>query len=308
VVGVYEVAVVVMDSVVPFDFAVPVDAFNWTGRYRVRVCGPKRTAKTEFFELKVPHGLELLSEVDTIVLPGHASDLVVPRQVIQALRLAAARGARIASICSGAFVFAATGLLDGLRVTTHWVAAEELAARFPALQVDPDVLYVDNGQFLTSAGASAGMDLCLHMIRRDHGSAVAAEAARLAVMPLEREGGQAQFIVTPPVAPQGAELEPLLRWMEANAARELTLEDLARQAGMSTRTLNRRFRDQTGTTPLQWLHRARVRQAQHLLETTRDPVELIATRVGFGSATAFRDRFKRIAGTSPQSYRAAFQS
>lgn len=305
--GMHEVAVVVMDSVVPFDFAVPVDAFNWTGRYRVRVCGPRRTVKAELFELKVPHGLELLSEVDTIVLPGHDPDLVIPSRVIDELRQAAARGTRIASICSGAFVFAATGLLDGMRATTHWLAAEELARRHPEIEVDPDVLYVDNGQFLTSAGAAAGMDLCLHMIRRDHGSAVAADAARLAVMPLEREGGQAQFIVTPPTKPQGAELEPVLRWMEENAARDLTLNDIADHAGMSTRTLNRRFREQTGTTPLQWLHRARVRQAQHLLETTKHPVELIASRVGFGSATAFRDRFKRVAGTSPNAYRAAFQ-
>ncbi|MCG8921373.1 GlxA family transcriptional regulator [Lentzea sp. CC55] len=303
----HEVAVVAMDSVVPFDFATPVDAFNWTGQYRVRVCGPKRTVDAGCFEIKVPHGLEILSEVDTIMLPGHDPDMAVPRPVLEALRKAAARGARIASICTGAFVFAETGLLDGLRVTTHWLGAEELAARYPALEVDPDVLYVDNGQFLTSAGAAAGLDLCLHMIRCDHGSAVAADAARFAVMPLEREGGQAQFIATPPAAPQGAELEPLLKWMEANAARELTLDELARRAGMSTRTLNRRFREQTGTTPLQWLHRARVRQAQHLLETTKESVELIASRVGFGSATAFRDRFKRIAGTSPQSYRSAFQ-
>ncbi|MEU7479226.1 helix-turn-helix domain-containing protein [Lentzea sp. NPDC042327] len=303
----HEVAVLVMDSVIPFDFAVPIEAFSRTGHYRVRLCGPKRTVRSELFELKVPHGLELLSEVDTIILPGHAADLVVPHGVVRAVRAAAARGTRIASICSGAFVFAATGLLDGVRATTHWLAADELAARFPAVDVDPDVLYVDNGQFLTSAGAAAGLDLCLHLIRRDHGSAAAADAARLSVMPLEREGGQAQFIVTPPAAPRGAELEPLLRWLETNAEPDLTLAGIADHAGMSTRTLNRRFREQTGTTPLQWLHRARIRRAQHLLETTRHPVELIASRVGFGSATAFRDRFKRVAGTSPNAYRAAFQ-
>ncbi len=305
----HEVAILVMDRVVPFDFAMPIDAFTRTGRYRVRVCGPKRTVDAGWFELKVPHGLELLSEVDTIILPGHEDpDLVVPPKVVEALRVAVGRGVRIASICSGAFVFAATGLLDGMRATTHWLAAPALAARHPEIEVDPDVLYVDNGQFLTSAGATAGMDLCLHIIRRDHGSAVAADAARVAVMPLEREGGQAQFVApVPPPAPQGATLEPLLLWMQDNAACDLTLEDLARQAGMSTRTLNRRFREQTGTTPLQWLHRARVREAQHLLETTTHPVEVIAGRVGFGSATAFRDRFKRIAGTSPQHYRAAFQ-
>jgi transcriptional regulator GlxA family with amidase domain len=173
--------------------------------------------------------------------------------------------------------------------------------------VDPGVLYVDNGQFLTSAGAAAGLDLCLHLIRRDHGSAVAADAARLSVMPLEREGGQAQFIVHDhaPI-PRGSVLEPLLRWMEDNAAKDLTLEGIAARAGMSTRTLNRRFREQTGTTPLQWLHRARVRQAQYLLEATSHPVDRIASQVGFGSPTAFRDRFKRVVGTSPYAYRCAF--
>ncbi|WP_344732642.1 GlxA family transcriptional regulator, partial [Spinactinospora alkalitolerans] len=215
---------------------------------------------------------------------------------------------RIASICVGAFVLAATGLLDGLRATTHWAATPELARRHPAVEVDPDVLFVDNGQFLTSAGAAAGMDLCLHMVRRDHGSAVAADAARIAVMPLERDGGQAQFIAHEPPAPDGASLEPLLRWMEENAHRELTLDDIARHGAVSTRTLGRRFREQTGTTPLQWLNRARLRRAQHLLETTVHPVERIAGQVGFGSATTFRDRFKRLVGTSPHAYRRAFQA
>jgi transcriptional regulator GlxA family with amidase domain len=175
--------------------------------------------------------------------------------------------------------------------------------------VDPNVLYVDNGQFLTSAGAAAGLDLCLHLIRRDHGSAAAAGAARLSVMPLEREGGQAQFIVPdlPPV-PRGSELEPVLAWLEENCAAELTLPGIAARAGMSTRTLNRRFREQTGTTPLQWLLRARVRRAQYLLEETGEPVDRIAARTGFGSPAAFRDRFKRVVGTSPQAYRAGFRS
>jgi transcriptional regulator GlxA family with amidase domain len=167
---------------------------------------------------------------------------------------------------------------------------------------------VDNGQFLTSAGAAAGLDLCLHLIRRDHGSAVAADTARLSVMPLEREGGQAQFIVADqPPTPRGSVLEPVLRWMQDNAESDLTLEDIAEHAGMSSRTLNRRFREQTGTTPLQWLHRARIRQAQYLLEATDHPVDRIAGQVGFGSPTAFRDRFKRVVGTSPAAYRAAFQ-
>jgi transcriptional regulator GlxA family with amidase domain len=208
----------------------------------------------------------------------------------------------------GAFTLAATGLLDGLRATTHWRAAAALARRYPRVAVDPDVLFVDNGQFLTSAGAAAGLDLCLHLIRRDYGAAVAADAARTAVMPLERAGGQAQFIAHPPPIPDGATLEPLLRWLDQNAHRELTLGQIAAQARLSVRTLNRRFREQTGTTPLQWLHRARLRRAQCLLETTSLPVERIAGQVGFGSPTAFRDHFRRLVGTSPHAYRRAFRS
>ncbi|MBZ4324345.1 GlxA family transcriptional regulator, partial [Streptomyces huiliensis] len=223
------------------------------------------------------------------------------------LRRAAAGGARVASICSGAFVLAAAGLLDGLRATTHWRAAGRLAADHPEVDVDPDVLYVDNGRVLTSAGAAAGLDLCLHMVRRDHGSAVAADTARLSVMPLEREGGQAQFVVHdhPPV-PAGSALEPLLDWLGENLARSLTVDDIAARAGVSARTLTRRFREQTGTTPLQWLHRARIRRAQRLLEDTRLPVERVGAEVGFGSPTAFRDRFRRTTGVSPRAYRRAF--
>ncbi|MBX6382130.1 MAG: helix-turn-helix domain-containing protein, partial [Microbispora sp.] len=230
-------------------------------------------------------------------------------EVLEALREAAARGTRLASICAGAFTLAAAGLLDGLRATTHWAAAPELARRFPAVDVRPDVLYVDNGQVLTSAGAAAGLDLCLHMIRRDHGSAVAADAARLSVMPLEREGGQAQFIVHehPPV-PSGSLLEPVLAWIEDNLDRDLTLREMAARAGMSERTFGRRFRQQTGTTPLQWLLRARVRRAQYLLENTDHGIERIAAQAGFGSPTAFRERFKRVVGTTPQAYRSSFRA
>ena len=276
--------------------------------YRVRICGATPTVDAGAFVLRPPWGLDALADAQTIMLPGCADTAKVPDQVVDALRAAAAAGTRIASICSGAFILAATGLLDGLRATTHWLATDLLAELHPAVDVDPNVLYVDNGQVLTSAGAAAGLDLCLHLIRTDHGSAVAADAARLSVMPLEREGGQAQFIVQDaPPTPRGASLEPVLRWLQDNAAKDLTLEDIAGYAGMSSRTLNRRFREQTGSTPLQWLHRARIRQAQHLLEVTDQPVERIAGLVGFGSPTAFRDRFKRIVGTSPRAYRAAFQ-
>lgn len=312
----HTVAVLALDQVIPFDIAVPIDTFGWArlpdGReaYRIRVCSPPGEMSAGAFNVRAPYGLEALADADTIILPGVADPTApLPPGVAEALRAAAANGTRIASICVGAFVFAATGLLDGLRATTHWVAARHLAARHPKITVDPNVLYVDNGQFLTSAGAAAGMDMCLHMIRKDYGSAVAAHAARMCVMPLEREGGQAQFIVHElPPAPAGATLEPLLEWLEDHCDQDLTLEEVAAKAGMSTRTLNRRFREQTGTTPLQWLHRARVRRAQHLLETTAHPVERIAHQAGFGSPTAFRERFRRVVGTSPQAYRRAFRS
>ncbi|MEV5311674.1 MULTISPECIES: helix-turn-helix domain-containing protein [unclassified Streptomyces] len=312
----HTVAVLALDRVIPFDLSAPIDAFGWArlpdGReaYRVRVCSDREEVNAGSFTIRAQYGLDALAEADTIILPGVEDPPdPLPPGVTEALRAAAADGTRIASVCVGAFLFAATGLLDGLRATTHWIAAPDLAARYPRVTVDPNVLYVDNGQFLTSAGAAAALDMCLHMIRTDHGSAVAAHAARMSVMPLEREGGQAQFIVHDrPPAPSGATFEPLLNWLEDNCDKDLTLEDIAGRAGMSTRTLNRRFREQTGTTPLQWLHRARVRRAQYLLETTSHPVERIAAQAGFGSPTAFRERFRRVVGTSPQGYRKAFRS
>ncbi|GAB3800282.1 hypothetical protein GCM10027605_15530 [Micromonospora zhanjiangensis] len=206
----HTVAVLALDSVVPFDLATPMEIFHRTrlpdGRagYRVLVCAATPTVTTGAFSIAVPWGLDALADADTVVVPGVSDPAAAtPPAVIDALRAAAANGARIASICGGAFTLAATGLLDGRRATTHWLATDRLAARHPRIQVDPNVLYVDNGQFLTSAGAAAGLDLCLHLIRRDHGAAVAADAARLSVMPLERAGGQAQFITHEPPAPEG---------------------------------------------------------------------------------------------------------
>ncbi|MER5949571.1 helix-turn-helix domain-containing protein [Streptomyces sp. NPDC001904] len=310
----HTIALLALDQVIPFDLSTPIEVFARTrlpdGRpgYQVWVCAETPEVDAGAFRIRAPWGLDGLRGADTVVVPGTAEPLApLPPAVRDALRAAAADGTRIASICSGTFPLAATGLLDGLRATTHWIAADALAAAYPRIDVDPDVLYVDNGQILTSAGAAAGLDLCLHMIRRDYGSAVAADAARLSVMPLEREGGQAQFIVhAQPPAPRGSTFEPLLTWLQDNLSRDLALADIADRAGVSTRTLMRRFREQTGTTPLQWLHRARIRRAQHLLETTGHPVERIAAQVGFGSPTAFRDRFKRTTGVSPQAYRRSF--
>ncbi|MGW3771394.1 GlxA family transcriptional regulator [Actinomadura verrucosospora] len=312
----HTVAVLAFPGVIPFDLSTPIEVFTRTrlpdGRpaYRVRVCAEKPEVDAGAFTLRAPWGLDGLRDADTVIVPGAADPTApLPPAVHDALTAAAARGTRIASICTGAFPLAATGLLDGLRATTHWSAAALLAAAHPGIEVDPDVLYVDNGRILTSAGAAAGLDLCLHMIRLDHGSAVAADAARLSVMPLEREGGQAQFIAQPcPATPRGSVLEPLLAWLQDDLSRPLTVADMAAHAGMSARSLMRHFREQTGTTPLQWLHRARVHQAQHLLETTEHTVERIAAQVGFGSPTAFRDRFKRTTGVSPHAYRRAFRA
>ncbi|MFD0684583.1 GlxA family transcriptional regulator [Actinomadura fibrosa] len=310
----HTVAVLALDQVIPFDLSTPIEVFSRTrlpdGRpgYRIRVCAERPEIDAGAFTMRVPWGLDGLEAADTIIVPGIADPAApLAPAVRDALRRAAASGTRIASICSGTFPLAAAGLLDGLRATTHWTATGPLAAAHPGIEVDPDVLYVDNGQILTSAGAAAGLDLCLHMIRRDYGSAVAADAARLSVVPLEREGGQAQFIVHDhPPAPRGSALEPLLAWLQDNLGSDLSLADIAAHAGVSSRTLIRHFREQTGTTPLQWLHRARIRRAQHLLEATHHSVERIGVQVGFRSPTAFRDRFKRTTGVSPNAYRRAF--
>ena len=310
----HTVAILALDGVVAFDLSTPLEVFGRTrlsdgqAAYRLHICAPTDEIDAGTFTLRAPYRLDVLAQADTIILPGLTDvTMTIPTEVVVALRNAAAGGARIASICSGAFILAATGLLNGLRATTHWAAASLLAQRYPSVEVDANVLFVDNGQFLTSAGAAAGLDLCLYMIRQDYGSAVAASAARASVMPLERESGQAQFIVHEPPIPDGISLEPVLRWMEENGQRELRLEDIAAQAMMSTRTLSRRFREQTGITPFQWLNRARLYKAQGLLETTDRPVEWIASQVGFGSSTTFRDQFKHLVGISPQAYRHVFR-
>ncbi|MFY1694838.1 GlxA family transcriptional regulator [Solwaraspora sp. WMMA2101] len=310
----HRIAILALDGVIPFDLSTPIEVFSRLrlpdGRaaYQVVVCAATAEVDAGAFTLRPAADLTALAAADTVVVPGCA-DLSAPVPLpVQAALRAAAGGTRIASICSGAFVLAAAGLLDGRPATTHWRAAADLAARYPAVRVDPDVLYVDDGQILTSAGAAAGLDLCLHLVRRDHGSAAAADAARLSVMPLERSGGQAQFIPaqSPPGPPEPA-IEPLLCWLREQAAEPLTLARIADRAGMSPRTLHRRFREHTGVAPLRWLQEARIRQAQHLLEATDDGVEQISRRVGFGSPTAFRDSFKRIVGTSPYAYRGIFR-
>ncbi|HYB99415.1 MAG TPA: helix-turn-helix domain-containing protein [Candidatus Limnocylindrales bacterium] len=301
------------DGVVLGDLAVPCEIFgrarSGAGHplYDVRVCSASATVESAHVALSVPWRLSSLARAATVIVPGIDDvDRLVAQEVVRAVRRAVDRGARVASICSGAFILAATGALDGLRATTHWGGAAELARRYPSIDVDPDVLYVDNGRLLTSAGAAAGFDLCLHLVRRDHGAAVAAEVARAAVLPLERSGGQAQFITHEPPALEGSSLGPVLEWLDANLHRDLSLPVVARRAAMSTRTLSRRFREQVGTTPAAWINRARVRRAQRLLETTGSPVEAIAEKVGFGSAAVLRQHFAQVVGTSPLAYRRSF--
>ncbi|MGO9438488.1 MAG: GlxA family transcriptional regulator [Terracidiphilus sp.] len=308
----HRIAVLAYDGVVLGDLATPLEIFGRVrdaeGQvcYDVRVCGAAKEVQSEHVCLKVPWGLSWVARADTLIAPG-IDDLQrpTPPAILRALNSASKRGARIASICTGAFVLARASLLDGLRATTHWMAAAELARRHRQIIVDADVLYVDNGRVLTSAGASAGMDLCLYIVRRDHGASVAARVAKAAVMPLERFGGQAQFIEHK--APEcGDSMGPLLHWMERNLTLNPSLSIIARHARMSTRTLSRRFREQAGMTPAQWMSKAKVRRAQHLLETTHFSIERIATEAGFGSASVLREHFRSVVGISPAAYRRSF--
>jgi transcriptional regulator GlxA family with amidase domain len=312
------VAVVALADVIAFDLTTAVEVFgrvvlpSGEPGYRVLVCGTAPTVSAGPMRIATDYGIADLDGADTIVVPGR-NDVTsgTSDDVLRALKSAYARGTRIASICSGAFTLAEAGLLDGRRATTHWLAADLFRATYPAVDLDPDVLYVDEGQVLTSAGASAGLDLCLHMVASDYGAAVAAYAARLAVAPLHRSGGQAQFILRNTAAAkhiaERTELDDVLAWIEQQAHRELTLRDIADRAAMSVRTLNRRFQAETGQTPMQWLTGVRVRHAQQLLESTAHGVEKIGRDVGFSSPANFREQFRRLAGVAPQSYRNTFR-
>jgi transcriptional regulator GlxA family with amidase domain len=261
------------------------------------------------FRLEPDHGLDRLPRADTVIVPGWADiDQDPPGDLVDAVRAAHEAGARVASLCTGAFVLAAAGLLDGKRATTHWAHTQVLAARYPRVRVDPDVLYVDDGSVLTSAGKAAAMDLCLHLVRLDHGSSVANTLARRLVVPPHRDGGQAQFVTTPVPAPDNHPLAELFPWVIERLDHPLTVEDLARQARMSSRNLGRHFRSVTGTTPLQWLLTQRIRHAQELLETTDAGIDTVAAATGMGTATTLRRHFNRTVGVPPDAYRRTFRS
>ncbi len=316
--GRHVVALAVTDGMPMFEFAVPHEIFGidrsdivdpW---YDLRLCaaepGPLRTAGG--LQLGITHPLSALREADTVLIPAlsRAAQVSPPPELVAEVRRAHADGRRVVSICTGAYVLAAAGVLDGRRATTHWMNAVDFRHRFPAVQLDPAVLYVDEGDVLTSAGTGAAIDLCLHILRVDLGAAVANEVARRMVVPPQRDGGQSQY-VRPPVRPHRTDdsLGPVLDWALRRLDQPLTVAQLATQAGTSSRTLARRFGEEVGTTPLQWLLQQRVRLAQELLESTDHPIELIAERAGFGTAPNLRRHFQRTTSVSPHTYRHVFR-
>ena len=312
--GISKVAVAATDGMLHFELALACEVFGadrsdvadpW---YDVVICGPG-PVRAGRFRLEPDCGLDQLARAGTVIVPALADvDADPPADLVDAVRAAHEAGARVASLCTGAFVLAAAGLLDGRRATTHWAHTGALAARYPRVQVDPDVLYVDNGSVLTSAGKAAALDLCLHLVRCDHGPAIANAVARRLVVPPHRAGGQAQFITAPVPARDSHPLTGLFPWVLARLDQPLTVEDLARQASMSSRNLGRQFRSATGTTPLQWLLTQRIRRAQELLEATDDSVEAIAAAAGLGTATTLRRHFSRTVGVPPDTYRRTFRS
>jgi AraC family transcriptional regulator, transcriptional activator FtrA len=279
--------------------------------YELTVCGPggRAVPTCDGFDLAVRHGLEALDTADTVVVPGYTLAWESPPSddVLAALERAAGRGARVMSICVGAFVLGHAGLLRGRRATTHWAATRRLAELFRETTVVDDVLYIDDGDILTSAGLASGLDLALHLTRRDHGAHAAAELARWNVVAPHRDGAQAQFINTSVPDTSASSLNATCDWALHHLDRPLGLAELAERANLSERTLLRRFRDELGTSPKQWIRRARLDRARELLETTDLPVESIAHRTGHSSASALRDHFTSVLGTSPTTYRRAFR-
>ncbi len=313
----HRVVALCLDGVVAFDLAAPAQAFSVAatpeGRphYEFSTCSIDgcELASTTGFGV-VPQGdLALLADADTVVVPAYFDVFSPPpAKATAALREAAERGARVISVCTGAFALAHAGLLDGRRATTHWAFADALAAGFPTVDVDSAALYVDEGAVMTSAGLSAGIDLCLHVIREDCGAAVGERVARHMVAAPHREGGQAQFIERPrPIvaAPTGS-LEETRRWAAERLHEPLDVATMAAHAGVSPRTFARRFREETGTTPLQWLLSRRVQEARRLLEETDLPIDAVAWQAGFGTAASLRDHFRRATATTPTAYRRSF--
>lgn len=310
----HRVVVLALNGVYPFELSIPNRVFPYTeGAYEVVTCAAThdRTVATNAdFTITVASGPEALDTADTVIVPPYDS-ACISADLPEPVRAALARirpGTRIVSICSGAFTLAAAGLLDGRPATTHWVLADQFRRMFPRVRLDPDVLFVDDGDVLTSAGAASGLDVCLHLIRSDHGSAVANQVARQCVVPPWREGGQAQYIEQP--VPQGGASGTVTTqiWALENLERPLSLAELAAHAGTSPRTFARHFQDEMGMSPGRWLIQQRVRRACHLLETTDLPVDRIAGEVGFATGASLRQHLHAVIGVSPKAYRNTFRA
>ncbi|MFG3051346.1 GlxA family transcriptional regulator [Kitasatospora sp. NPDC048239] len=309
----HRVAVIAVPPATTFDLSIPELVLGETvvdGRpgYRVRVCtarpGPLATGGS--LQVGVPHGLEAVDDADTVIVTGTSAREDIDPRVLAALRRASAEGKRVASICTGAFVLAQAGLLDGRSATTYWAMSEEFSTRFPAVELRPDVLYVDDGNVLTSAGLSAGIDLCLHLVRTDYGAVAANAVARLVVAAPVRPGGQAQFIATPLPPETGTSLAATRAWALDRLHAPLTRAGLAAHAAVSVRTLTRRFHDETGLSPLQWLLHQRVIRAQELLEATDLPMDQVAGLSGLATTDSLRQHLWRRTGLTPSAYRTAF--
>ncbi|MGW4091753.1 GlxA family transcriptional regulator [Nocardia sp. NPDC004750] len=307
--GERRVTVVIPDEVVLLDAAIPIDVFGSDPNYRLEVCAVSRTAATSVPGLScvTVAGLEALRDAETVVVPGYASFATPPPEpVLRALREAHGRGARMLSICTGAFALAAAGLLSHRPATTHWRAAPLLQSEYPDVEVHADRLFVDDGDVLTSAGVTSGIDLCLHVVRKDIGAAAANERARDLVAPPVREGGQAQYTRQFAKQTSSGALAETRAWILANLDRRHSLEDLAKRSNLSRRSFIRRFREETGTSTHVWITSARLNQARELLETTELPIDQIGYRVGLGNPANTRALFKRHLGVSPGQYRHMF--
>ncbi|GHH61354.1 AraC family transcriptional regulator [Kitasatospora indigofera] len=309
----HRIAVVAVAPVTAFDLSIPELVFGAAEvaggpAYEVLVCAPEPgpVETTGSLRVVVPHGLEVLAGADTVMVTGSGSRAEADPRVLAALRAAAGRGARIASICTGAFVLAQAGLLDGRSATTYWVQAGALGHRFPSVRVLPDVLFVEDGPVLTSAGLTAGIDLCLHMVRADHGASVANAVARLTVVSAVRHGGQEQSVGRPVAAADGRSLAATRGWALDRLDRPLSSAELAAHAGVSVRTLHRRFLAEAGVSPLQWLLTQRIERARELLESTDLSVEQVAGRSGLGGADSLRRHLVQRVGLTPRAYRAKF--
>ncbi|MEV4416645.1 helix-turn-helix domain-containing protein [Catellatospora sp. NPDC049609] len=315
----HRVAVLALDGVMALDLGIPSQVFGCATDsaghrlYETRICSPdaRPVRCNAGFTVQPDHGLDLLDWADTVIVPGiHRERLhdFTGSPTIAALRAAHDAGKRIMSICTGAYALAAAGLLDDRPAATHWAYAEDFRGRFPQVKLDAEVLFIDDGDVLTSAGVAAGLDLCLHVVRRDHGSDVANRAARRCVVAPWRDGGQSQFIERPLPAAGDASTAATRDWALARLGEPLDLDQLARHARMSVRTFTRRFRDETGLSPGRWLTQQRVEHARHLLESTDLPVDQVADRAGFGTAVSLRQHLRASIGTAPLAYRRTFRT